>query len=186
MQGFVNDVLVSQSAGYSVAAIPINMSISLFKDGSFPGPGGAFVGAEIKHSWESDSGYLSDLDQILFSESLEEAPVKTGTFGGLPVMNSNGEFTTVGSGGYTNDRNTVNPIVFKKPGGSMLLFQVFLFNDARTGSNAVTMSSSGYTIKFTVDSAGSSVLIQKQGASVKANGNSSGPGKGSVTDRVRP
>jgi len=145
-QGAIGGILVCQSEGYSIAAIPVNLTMTLMSTGTYRG----FVVARVKHAWTSDSGDIGDLDQVHIKEQVEDQPGATGSLAGLPAMTSNDKYTDQGNFGSLTDRNGIGFGNFGSGAGTLNKSQLFMFEDNRTGSQDIVMGNSGYKISVTV------------------------------------
>jgi len=134
--------LVRQSAGFSVAAIPMNWSVK-FKDDYKADP--SKRGMVVEDSWKSDSGDLADLDQVQIAEVVQ-IQSKTGVFANVN-NNTSGYFPAIKS---TTDRHAIDKDGIKADGGTLILDQLSVFKDARTGASEITVSNSGYRLVYRV------------------------------------
>jgi hypothetical protein len=187
------DALLSD--GFSVAAVPTNVSVSLFsrdlRDSLlthyFPGTfGSPRQGIIVKNEWLSDSGNLSDLSLITVDESIDLRPGSGSLAKGVHIPQPLNESGTAGA---TLDMHAVplKPIrdYFARTGrirGYRAAFQVLTFTDSRLGSTTFAMRHSGFLItQIITKSRGKFILFtQKQGAGVVVNHFRSDPGFGRV------
>jgi hypothetical protein len=164
------------SDGFSVAAIPQNMTVAYLPGpGSLSGPANlfdpAYRGIHVLLSWESDSGDVSDLDEVKINEqievSMDEPP--TGIFvGTIPEV---GKYFAA-KPGTAEDDNAIGSEDLRAPESTMVLNQTHEFLDRRTGVRDIPMTKSGYKITHAVymDQGKWVLTTSKYGADTTANG----------------
>jgi hypothetical protein len=163
-----------QSAGFSVAAIPVNFSTAFRANIN----DGTAVGMQVTNSWTSDSGVLGDLDQVQRSEQIEVVTA-TGVFTGVGGSTS-GFFPATG-GSLTDSHST--PAAILTGNGTRIANQTFIFNDLRTGASSASCPNSGFVITrtATLNADGTVTFVtNKAGAATTANGHASTAGAGSA------
>ena len=168
----------AQSAGFSVAAIPVNWSIALPSNSLVTG---SRRGIRVINSWKSDSGVLGDLGAVERSEVVEYLP-GTGIFTVPPgALNSGYIDATLGS---ATDTHSVSTALLTGT-GVQDANQAFEFRDQRTGAQDVPAPNSGYRIERNVfrDPITGALMIttSKMGMAVTALGISVTAGAGSVS-----
>ncbi len=176
--------LMARSAGFSVAAIPQNWSISFNRLLTTAAPHLHFDrGFVVNDRWESDSGVVADLDQTEISEEVENDP-GTGIFASISLSTSGflpGHIFTV-------DNHGAAAATLTGP-GVLTLRQTSQFNDKRSGSSNIPMKNSGYFIRHSVirlPIAGTLMFLSsKAGRAVTANGVSSAAGGGAGIIRAQ-
>ena len=174
--------LLARSAGFSVAAIPQNFSITFNSELS-----GARRGIVVNNHWTSDSGNVADLDEVTRSEQVEYG-ASSGILAGYSGMNSG--FLPAHSPPTTDTHSTGVATWLNKPAagigiiGQAVADQVFIFNDRRTGASNIPVTRSGFRLSRMVVQgpfAHRSFGITKAGAAAEANTHRSAAGAGSVT-----
>ena len=164
---------LAKSAGFSVAAIPLNFT-EAFVRRIF----GGSVGYQVSVQWESDSGSIKDLGEIHMSEQVQVLQ-KTGTLekdkdqvsGYLPVPANQ----------FIVDNHAVPQSSIKAPGGNIFAYQVEIFRDYRTGATDISVPHSGYMLSYNIRRDNNTgrifvVRITKKGQPVTANGYASKAG----------
>ena len=171
-----------QSAGFSVAAIPINFVVT-FKSEVTNGA----VGFIVNTKWSSDDGFVDALGDTMLSESVQYEP-GTGVFTN-PAPANNSHYNVSGdqeNAFDTHSRITAEIIAgaatYSTTSGKLIAEQTFMFNDTRTGATDIPMQNSGFLIKRTVYAIEGKLYCttSKVGAAVTANGVSSAAGSGAV------
>lgn len=163
-----------------MAAIPLNWTI---KFDSLYDENGSY-GIVVRDEWESDSGDVSDLSKVDITEKVQPG-VGTGVFMGYMSVNS--DYLPATS--FTTDRHTTPKDRLKSPGGMVVISQVSIFKDTRTGSKNIPVTNSGYTVTRRIFSMADGTWIlqtMKAGANVTANGYASNAGAGGPVDRTQP
>lgn len=130
-----------ESLGFSVAAIPENMRLSLART-ILAGPKRGFV---VRVRFGSDSGNLADLNAVNMSEVVEYAGGR-GTLANFAATVKNSGYQTAARTGMSVDTHTTRAAAIIPNGGFILGRQVFVFLDTRTGSVNVPMTNSGYVL----------------------------------------
>jgi len=166
-----------QSNGFSVAAIPVNWSITFNRLVT-----GSRRGIVVTNFWQSDSGVLGDLDAVERSEVVEYLP-GTGIFATpLGALNSGYIDATLGS---VTDTHSF-PTALLTGTGVQDANQAFEFRDQRTGAQDVPAPNSGFLIERNVfrDPITGALMIttSKMGMAVTALGISVTAGAGSVSE----
>ncbi len=172
-----NGKLLSRTFGFSVAAIPINVTGTFLRTvkGELKIAPGA-IGMLVNISWASDSGVLGDLDRVYMSEQVQGIRV-TGKFKNL--RNVVGTYSKTPATVFSPDLNAIDirPIVDAAKTGtpsSSEVSQVFIFRDYRTGAKDIPITKSGF--KITYDVLKNPVtkfwdyVVKRQSANVTANG----------------
>ena len=174
--------LMARSAGFSVAAIPRNWSISFNSLRT-----GANRGVIVNDSWVSDSGVVADLNETEISEEVQSVAT-TGIFAGSTLSTSG----FLPGDTFTTDTHGTTTAALTGP-GEITLNQTSQFNDKRSGSSNIPMTNSGYRILhrafrplIVLPIVGPvpgplMFLTSKTGMAVTANGVASTAGAGSVT-----
>jgi hypothetical protein len=169
-----------QSAGFSVAAIPQNWTITF--DSLITGDGA--LGIVVSDKWESDSGNVADLNAAEISEQVQPGE-GTGTFMGFRSANSGYLDATK----FTKDRHSTSiALRVKAPGGMVTVTQVSIFLDKRTGVKDIPVTNSGYTVTRKVFMNAAKVWALetiKMGAKTTANGFTSNAGAGGPVDKTQ-
>jgi hypothetical protein len=170
-----------KSTGFSVAAIPLDWSISLKSTIT----AGDLRGLVVPDKWKSDSGDIADLDQVRISEQVQHG-AGTGVF--KDFVSENSAYLSATS--FTEDTHSTLTVSIKDPGGTVTTSQVCIFLDKRTGAKNIVVANSGYTVVRTVarpDPKGKWILtMSKAGKDATANGYSSKAGAGSTGDKTFP
>jgi hypothetical protein len=159
-----------ESDGFSVAAIPIRMSLGAAKK-----PAVGDVGFNVTMVVQSDSGNIKDLDQVGIGELVQNVNADTGGYGWIAGTNSNNQYSGPASTHPFNDQHTtplsqikvaLNP--FGQTTGKLVTNQLYQFVDARTGVAGIPIDGSGFIITklYTVANSAVTGSIQKQGAAV--------------------
>jgi hypothetical protein len=150
---------------FSVAALPRQMSFVVTKEFT-----GATRGFLAEDSWKSDSGSVSDLDEIEISECIA-IPYKKDDFPHLPKQHS----------GYIRgaflDRHELALAPIRKAQGVWHYHQTHMFWDHRTGAKDVPLEGSGYEVIHDVH--GGFITTSKSGLGTTADGIASEAGAGS-------
>jgi hypothetical protein len=175
----VGGTTMGTSNAFTICAIPTTVTIS---------PGGLITGTErgIKAttSNDSDSGQVSDLDQVQMSEKVQYVN-GAGCFAGITSGNNSGFLPANNSPHGVDSHGT--PVSLITGAGSIDSRQVFVFNDARSGANNVSVKNSGFNIHrevtATVTDAGTnlSITTSKAGMATTVAGSAAQAGSGSVT-----
>jgi hypothetical protein len=156
--------VLKKSAGFSVAAIPMNWTDKYLDQGVFRGMAGLIV----DDGWSSDSGAREDLDQVFLSEAVEVVKA-TGVFVGAAVKTS-GYSDDPASAKFTQDEHTVAVSLITAKGGNYEAKQLHLFNDKRTGAADIVVPKSGYKIYKKVQKDGNgdwALVVEKAVPSTK-------------------
>jgi hypothetical protein len=178
-----------RSAGFSVAAIPVNWNIA-FKEAAT----GNSRGIITTDTFSSDSGDVSDLSAVDVTEYVQKVTPPTGSLlemgfhagGYTPATVTLPDGTTVLD--HFRDKTAIR-VKFLDPrnndgigGGHALFAQVHDFRDARTGAVDIPIPHSGYTITFDIKRPHGSrdwhLTTTKKGADVTVKGSHSAPGLG--------
>ena len=157
--------LLAESAGFSVSAIPQNVTMAFRNKVEAPDPD--FRGVEFLVFLESDSTEVADLDQSEFSERIEVASRPEGSLAMFGIKSS----CYLACKKIWPDKNAVPASV--RGEGKTLLKQTFMFWDKRTGAKNVPMTKSGFLIYFGVSSkagtsSGFQVIVTKAGKTTDA------------------
>ncbi len=176
----VNGQPTIESAGFSVAAIPVNYSEVLVRPVTEVGNEPA-RGIVVQDGWQSDSGNIADLGQVALSEQVQTI-VQGGFFAGL----SNATSQYIGPASlFTQDIHyfLLSAIHTEFTTGTALFRQTSVFLDRRTGAEGIPMSNSGYVISFYAYRVGDvgHVTTTKVGTPTEANGIVSGAGQGNIS-----
>jgi hypothetical protein len=182
------------SAGFSVAAIPLNFTDVFYADHGSTNPhmigGVPHVGVAVQDGWSSDSGDNADLNQVYIAEQVQTAS-NSGVFSGTGGLTS----------GYLRaDESSIDfhgvaayyltgvgmPPGFQRGYGTLEKNQTSMFRDYRTGAVGIPMTNSGFKLTHTVgqESGTWTLWTYKWGADVTANGIRSSAGDASITDMV--
>ena len=170
--------VIDNSAGFSVAAIPIDFSTTFH--GIVKTATSRIMQVDNHH--QSDSGVLGDLNRAKRSEQVQYGK-GTGVFVG--VTGNNSGYLAADVSPRTDSHGT--PIAFfKSPGGTIVAEQVFIYKCARTGDNDIPVSNSGFRLTRRVfenpPASGTwDLRMSKVGTATTANGFASAAGAGSVT-----
>jgi hypothetical protein len=151
----------AMSNGFSVAAIPLSISIT----GASSGGIGTF-GFTANMGVASDSGNLGDLDQVGVGEFVDPpgtTPTHTGYYSTQPpTQTSNGLYTGPASNHNYKDIHTTNldggVVPSNTAAGTAIDYQYYQFIDARTGVTAIPIPNSGFVITKTYTRTNFSVL----------------------------
>lgn len=165
---------LAASAGFSVAAIPQNWSVTL--NALVTGPE---RGIDVNNNWESDSGIVADLDKAQRSEQVQYG-TGTGCFAG--VTGNNSGYRAADSPPLVDHHAA--PVGLLTGVGTIVAEQTFIFKDDRTGAVDIPAKNSGFrlTRNVTVPSPGAlAITTTKAGTSTTANGFASDAGAGTVT-----
>jgi|GEM_PF-1518990 len=167
---------IALSAGFTVAAIPQNFSVT--KNGPLTG---AKRGVVANNSWESDSGSTADLDEVRRSEKVEYG-TGTGMFAaGVAPTNSGYRQATSPP---IQDSHGIPTAAITAP-GAIAAQQVFVYKDDRTGVTDIPVRASGFLITRTVvaPSAGTlHITTEKTGTGGTAKGFTTTAGAGSISE----
>ncbi|MGA2616662.1 MAG: hypothetical protein ABSF26_03575 [Thermoguttaceae bacterium] len=176
-----------QSSGFSVAAIPIRMSLGR----TAPPPAGN-VGFNVAMIVQSDSGNLADLAQVGVGELVQDITptAEQGGYQFISKANSNGQYAGPASTHAFNDQHTTPLSSIKaaaglptfQSSGLLVTNQLYQFVDARTGVAGIPIDGSGFVItkQYTVTNSTVSGSIQKQPAAVSVGALSSSTGGGNT------
>jgi len=130
---------LASSSGFSVSAIPQDMSCDFSKEINTEDLGYTAIMA-----WKSDSGNTSDLNEVDVTESVQVVR-QTGCMEGGGVETTTGIFIS-GARGADGDRHTT-PRSKLTGSGFMLTRQVYVFRDNRTNSEkTIPIGNSGFQI----------------------------------------
>lgn len=167
----IGSTTVGTGSAFSIAAYPENIQIALSSPVTGPSRGIA-----VSTTFDSDSGARADLDQVQWSELVQEVSA-TGVFTGLGRQNS-GYLPTAGN--FVDTHST--PVSVLTGPGTREANQTFKFKDDRTGVTDVPMHASGFKINRDVHAAaaGFEITTEKHGEAVTANGIASSAGIGSA------
>lgn len=177
---------LASSSGFSVSAIPQNMSFKFLKLMK-----GHFRGIRVSYNWDSDSDNKSHLDKAFISERVQHHG--TGSLKRIAI-----ESSCYGPANKrAEDKHAITIAGLKGPGKD-LVHQTFMFKDDRTGAFNIPMKRSGYHVIHDVslkdDKSGLQVTTTKEGADTTAKDPNekckSGPisskaGDGSMTPQVQ-
>jgi hypothetical protein len=168
----------AKSDGFSVSAVPQNWKVTFDELIT----GGGRLGIRVINSWESDSGDLSDLDQVERSEVVEYL-AGTGVF--KPVKSGENSGYKSATSGEITDSHSTPVALLKGPGGvgKIVANQTFKFKDKRTGVKDIPATNSGFTITRDLFMMNGKLMLTttKEGADVTAKGIASKAGTGSVS-----
>lgn len=156
--------IVGQSSGFSVSAIPQNMS-SPFKRLVTGDARGIVVDLNL----ESDSKEKADLDQVENSERIEFT-------GGTGIFAHSTPNTSCYLSSITPqiDTNAQGPLAALHGTGHLTAKQTFMFKDKRTGATDIPMTNSGFLINWDVKETGIifkdfHITTARQGAATNAH-----------------
>ena len=170
---------VGTSNAFTICAIPTTVTISAGTPIT-----GAERGVEVPTSNDSDSGHISDLDQVGMSEKVQYVS-GSGCFAGITSGDNSGFLPANVSPHGTDHHGT--PVSLITGAGSIESRQMFVFNDARSGATNMSVTNSGFNIHrevtATATDAGPSLSIttSKTGMATTVGGTSANPGSGSAT-----
>jgi hypothetical protein len=175
----VGGTAMGTSNAFTICAIPTTVTASL---------AGLITGTErgikVTLSNDSDSGQVSDLDQVQMSEKVQYLN-GAGCFAGITRGNNSG-FLPANNAPHGVDSHGM-PVSLITGAGSLDARQVFVFNDARSGANNVSVKNSGFNIHrevtATVTDAGTnlSITTSKAGMATTVAGSAAQSGSGSGT-----
>lgn len=189
------NVLLMRSGRFSVAAAPVNWQLEGKQDlaGEYMEEfGGTFWGLTVIETWESDSGALSDLDEVDVDERVE-----------LVTANGIYEGQQVGVRAPTPGVNETEALDDHGVGEHLLtgpgekeIHQVHVYNDRRTGAVGAPIENSGYKITQTVTEGDATdrgayieteytITTKKEGAAVTVDGIYSDAGQGSQENELQ-
>ena len=181
---------IIQSAGFSVAAIPIGYQESFYQaidaqhiDPRSPDPKTGPLnnrGFAVLVTPLSDSGELADLNGIDISEQVQYVDSPNSVFIHDPLLNSSYLPAIVPPpNNVRGDFHTIPASTVRKPGGMETVYQTHIFRDHRTGGTDIPIDKSGFVIKRSIYStnAGWLVTTTEIAAVTKANGFASTAGK---------
>jgi len=192
----VRSQTTAQSNGFSVAAIPTDVSFTdqgVITQETQDGTSYPYRGFLAHYNLKSDSGNFGDLSQIEISEQVQ--PI-TSLCTGVFKDNNSVSTSTYMSANDMVDVGTLDhhaiPVqnIYPKPHTGTLVFaQTFEFKDARTGVKDIPVPNSGFRITHTVtpNPAPSgrvfNVTVTKVGSEETANGIHSLAGTGNATEQ---
>ena len=169
---------LAASNGFSISSIPQNMNITFASLVT-----GASRGFVVRHTWESDSGVVNDLNQTDVSERYE-TDSESGSLAGL-TWRTSGYLGT----GTTNLIDTHSVPAVSSP-GFVIKKQTEMFKDHRTRAVDIPMTNSGYEVgHFILPIPGTGVLgffadyeatTMKFGFATTAHGIRSNAGRGFI------
>ncbi|MGE5324943.1 MAG: hypothetical protein ACM3SW_18900 [Actinomycetota bacterium] len=177
---------LASSSGFSVSAIPQNMSFEFLK--LMKGP---YRGIRVLYNWDSDSDNKSHLDKASIAERVQHHG--TGSLKRIDI-----ESSCYGPANKrSEDKHAITTAGLKAPGKDVV-HQTFMFKDDRTGAHNIPMKRSGYhvihDVSMKADKSGLQVTTLKEGADTTAKDPNkkckSGPisskaGDGSMTPQVQ-
>jgi hypothetical protein len=175
----VGGTTMGTSNSFTICAIPTTVTVSLANLIS-----GTERGIEATTSNDSDSGQITDLDQVQMSEKVKYVN-GAGCFAGI-TTGSNSGFLAANTSPHGVDHHGT-PVSLITGAGSIDSRQLFVFNDARSGANNVTVKNSGFNIHrevtATVTDAGTnlSITTSKAGTATTVAGSTAQSGSGSAT-----
>lgn len=171
--------VVGRSNAFTICAIPTRVSVRF---------GGLITGTErgikMTTSNNSDSGRVSDLDQVQMSEMVQYQG-GTGCFAGITSGSNSGYLPANASPHGTDSHGT--PVALMTGAGYIEAVQGFKFKDARSGVADIGVANSGFMIKRTVIVAGTRTYLttNKYGAGTTVSGITVAAGSGSASRRQR-
>jgi outer membrane protein OmpA-like peptidoglycan-associated protein len=133
-----------RGAPFYVSAIPVRMRQTLRADS--PLSDGEYSAMVVAVEWESDSGFMMDLDRITVAELIQMYP-GVGCFRRVRFEAPEG---VPGNAGVIVDRVGARNDQMQSP-GYINVQQVHVFIDERSGNTPVAMPESGYRMSLTVD-----------------------------------
>lgn len=166
---------LAASREFSVSSVPQNWSTSLVSSIAEPNA----IGMVALNSWESDSGDVTDLDEVRRREQVE-VTTATGPWAGAVQGVSSWRDAALGS---IQDNHRDSPRASFRAIGTKIAKQVFVFKCARTAVTDIPAKNSGLLITRATTSGGGGIInydISKVGTAVTANGFSSGAASGSA------
>ncbi len=178
--------MLASSSGFSVSAIPQNMSFEFLRLMK-----GAYRGIRVLYNWDSDSDNKSHLDKAFIAERVQHHG--TGSLKHIDIQTS-----CYGPANKRSEDKHAIAIAGLKAQGRDVVHQTFMFKDDRTGALNIPMKKSGYQVIHDVslkdDKSGLQVTTSKEGADTTAADPNkkckSGPiaskaGDGSMTPQVQ-
>lgn len=189
------NVILLRSGRFSVAAAPVNWQLEGKQDlaGEFLAEfGGKFWGLTVIETWDSDSGALSDLDEVDVDERVELVTA-TGIYEGQQV---GVRAPTPGvNEAEALDDHGVGEHLLTGP-GQKEIHQVHVYDDRRTGAVGAPIENSGYKITQTVTEGEATdkgayveteytIATKKEGAAVTVDGIYSDAGQGSQENELQ-
>lgn len=170
---------IGRSNTFTICAIPTKVSVRF---------GGLITGTDrgIKMTTfnDSDSGKISDLDQVQMSE-LVQYQNGTGCFAGITSGNNSGYLPANVSPHGTDSHGT--PVTLVTGAGYIESVQGFKFKDARSGATDIGVAHSGFMITRTATASGTRIYLttHKYPAATAAGGIAVAAGSGSAKRRQR-
>jgi hypothetical protein len=175
---------VGTSNAFTISAIPTTVTISAGTPIT-----GSERGVDVPTSNDSDSGQISDLDQVRMSEKVQYVN-GSGCFAGITSGNNSG-FLPANVSPHGSDHHGT-PVALITGPGSIDSNQMFVFNDARSGATNVPVTNSGFNIHRQVTAAatdagtGLSITTSKTAVATTVRGTSANAGSGSATSGPQP
>ncbi len=171
-------IIFTQSAGFSVAAIPVNRVNSLSPQLTQSLYDGNTRGIVVKVEWQSDSGSVKDLDEV-YSSEIVKLKSTNNVPDGFDFTDNNSGYLSLPMSVFNFDQHTVpvttfDDLVTAKSRGKITLSyeQVQIFYDKRTTAHDVPMTNSGYSIVDVLEMINGlwTVQVTKTGANVTVDG----------------
>jgi hypothetical protein len=166
----------AESAGFSVCAHPINYSDAFASDIN----AGGVVGVAVQDGWDSDSGTLGDLKQVIPKEIVDEPPPTVPPFHNDVFRHSGYEPTQTGDT-LTVDQHTISK-PDKGPKADWIMPQLVVYKCLRCGCVDIPQPNSGMNIVHHVFNDGGvwKHRAEKVGAAVTIGAFSVGAGVANV------
>lgn len=168
----VGSATVGQSNAFTICAVPTTVTVAFANAIT-----GTERGIAMTTYNNSDSGLVTDLDQVQMSEKVKYRG-GTGCFAGITSGNNSGFLPADHSPHGTDSHGT--PVALMTSPGTIDAGQVFVFNDARSGALNVIVKNSGFNIHRNVLNMGGLLMIitSKAGAGMTVGGSTASAGSG--------
>ena len=149
IQASMNGKVLATSSGFSVCAHPT--SITAHSPAAIDVDDLSGVGMMIRETLESDSGAVSHLDQVEWSELVDPIVRDEPPFGGgSGFINNSGFKPAIPPQGLSIVDRHVEPRPSAGPKGQVVKVQVHMFNCKRCGASEIPIPSSGFEITHDV------------------------------------
>ena len=181
---------VLQSAGFSVAAIPVGMIGRLIGNCTAALCRSGYDGIVVGYDVFPDSTTITDLDQVTILEQVQVVAATGSLTPLLSDVNTSVQPIPRPANGTFTDRHDV-PTVDVTGTGTSLSAQVFIFNDLRTGVTNIPIQASGFNITRSISADNSGDLIVRtsvfgQAATAKGYTTSAGQTTSPVLSGTQP